>query len=108
MLRLRINRPGPGDQLNDSTETSQPSDCSTTASLQTGRQRWATLVAGWSLVVVGAALLVLPGPGVPLVLGGLALIGREQAWARRLRARIEGEVRRRVSRAGAWFRRQPR
>jgi hypothetical protein len=46
------------------------------------------LVAGWTLVVSGAALLVLPGPGIPLVLGGLALLAREQAWAGRVQRKI--------------------
>ncbi len=79
----------------------------TAGSPAAGRPRRATLVAGWSLVVVGTALLVLPGPGVPLLLGGLALLGREQAWARRVRARLDREIRTRVVRASSWFRRQP-
>ncbi len=51
-----------------------------------GGRRWGRgfrLVAGWSLFGVGGALLVLPGPGIPLVLGGLALLAREQPWAAR-------------------------
>lgn len=46
------------------------------------------IVAGWTLLLSGAALLVLPGPGFPLLLGGLALLAREQAWAGRLHRRI--------------------
>jgi Flp pilus assembly protein TadB len=52
-------------------------------------RRYATLAAGWTLLVVGVALLVLPGPGVPLIIAGLAVLGREVEWARRLRTRIE-------------------
>jgi hypothetical protein len=55
------------------------------------RARWrriGVLVAGWSLLATGAVLLFLPGPGLPLLLGGLALLGREAAWARRLERRI--------------------
>ena len=59
------------------------------------RRRFATIVAGWSLLGVGTALIFLPGPGFPLLLGGLALLGREEPWARRLRSRIESWVRRR-------------
>ncbi len=51
-------------------------------------KRVALLVAGYALLAGGAALLVLPGPGVPLILGGLALVGREQEWARRMHRRI--------------------
>ena len=39
--------------------------------------------AGWALLAGGAALMVLPGPGIPLVLAGLVLVGRRRQWARR-------------------------
>ncbi len=52
-------------------------------------RRYATLSVGWALLVAGGLLLFLPGPGLPLVLGGLAVLGREAAWARRLRERVE-------------------
>ncbi len=45
--------------------------------------RLARLAAGWTLLVAGGALMVLPGPGIPLVLGGLALLARDRPWARR-------------------------
>ena len=49
------------------------------------------LAGGWLLLAVGAALLVLPGPGIPLVVAGLGILGRRHAWARsaahRIRAR---------------------
>ncbi|MGC4000783.1 MAG: PGPGW domain-containing protein [Anaeromyxobacter sp.] len=62
------------------------------ASELTGR-RWtgrrvARLVGGFALLTGGALLLVLPGPGIPLVLGGLALLAPEVEWARRLRSRL--------------------
>lgn len=57
------------------------------------------LVIGSLLLVIGAVLLVLPGPGLLLILGGLAVLGREVAWARRLQQRIESIVRRRQRRA---------
>jgi len=46
----------------------------------------AILVAGWLLVFAGVATLVLPGPGLLLLFGGLALLATEYAWAR---ARVE-------------------
>jgi hypothetical protein len=39
--------------------------------------------AGWALLAGGAALMVLPGPGIPLVLAGLVIVGRRRQWARR-------------------------
>jgi hypothetical protein len=52
-------------------------------------RRWVTLVGGYSLLVVGGMLLVLPGPGLPLIIAGLAILEREEAWARRLRVRLQ-------------------
>jgi hypothetical protein len=46
------------------------------------------VAAGWSLLVVGALLVVLPGPGIPLLVLGLALLSRDVPWARRLRERV--------------------
>jgi Putative transmembrane protein (PGPGW) len=46
------------------------------------------VAAGWSLLVVGALLLVLPGPGIPLLVLGLALLSRDVPWARRARERV--------------------
>lgn len=41
-------------------------------------------VAGWLLLVVGAAALVLPGPGLICVVGGLAILSLRYRWAERL------------------------
>jgi drug/metabolite transporter (DMT)-like permease len=51
--------------------------------------RWiGVAVAGGLLVVVGIVLLVLPGPGIPLIIAGLAVLGAEFAWARRTVERV--------------------
>lgn len=39
---------------------------------------------GGILLVSGLVMIVLPGPSVPLLVGGLALLSREYEWARRL------------------------
>ncbi|TMB42228.1 MAG: hypothetical protein E6J58_02075 [Deltaproteobacteria bacterium] len=51
--------------------------------LYAGARRIAVIVAGTVLLLVGIALLVLPGPGIPLVLAGLALLATQFSWARR-------------------------
>jgi hypothetical protein len=54
-------------------------------------RRWTRilrLAAGWVLLVTGGVLLVLPGPGIPLVLAGLALLARDVPWAKRLQATV--------------------
>ena len=44
--------------------------------------RWfASAVVGLTLVVLGIVFLVLPGPGIPLIIAGLALLATEFAWA---------------------------
>lgn len=44
-------------------------------------RRIAVAVVGGVLVVVGVVLCVLPGPGLVLVIAGLAVLGTEFAWA---------------------------
>ena len=56
-------------------------------------KRWLRIVAGWCLVIVGIILIPLPGPGLLVILGGLALLSRESAWARRMIEKIRGLVR---------------
>lgn len=62
-------------------------------------RRWASLGAGYVLLVVGGMLLVLPGPGLPLIVAGLALLERDAPWARRFRVRIQERLRRLRQRA---------
>lgn len=40
-------------------------------------------ILGWVLVVVGIALLVLPGPGMLALVAGIALLAQHYSWARR-------------------------
>jgi hypothetical protein len=64
---------------------------------------------GALLLAVGGALLVLPGPGVPLVLGGLAVLSPRVAWARRALEQVERRAGRgrRGARGSARSRRGP-
>lgn len=48
-------------------------------------RRVAVVAGGFGLLLVGLALLVLPGPGIPLLLAGLGLLSLEYHWARRVR-----------------------
>ena len=51
-------------------------------------------VAGIALLAVGVALMILPGPGLLLIVAGLAVLATEYAWAHRLlkRARKQAEA----------------
>lgn len=62
--------------------------------LTRGAKRIGVLVVGLALLVVGVVMLVLPGPGVLVTMGGLALLATEYEWARRLLARVRQHARR--------------
>ncbi len=44
-------------------------------------KRVAVLVLGGALLAGGVAMLVLPGPGLLVIIGGLAVLATEFAWA---------------------------
>ncbi|HWE23815.1 MAG TPA: PGPGW domain-containing protein [Myxococcales bacterium] len=48
---------------------------------------------GWVLLGTGVALLILPGPGIPLVIAGLGILGRRHAWARSAAHRLRERTR---------------
>jgi len=47
-------------------------------------RKFAVAITGTVLVIAGVAMLVLPGPGIVVILGGLGLLGTEFPAARRL------------------------
>jgi hypothetical protein len=65
---------------------------------------------GGTVLLVGIALLVLPGPGLPIVAAGIAILATEFLWARRALRNAKGVVAkaRRWSGLGAWLRRRRR
>ena len=56
-------------------------------------RRTAVSVVGVSLLLAGVAMLVLPGPGLLVIVGALAVLATEYAWAKRpldaMRARLD-------------------
>ena len=40
-------------------------------------------VVGWTLVVAGIAALILPGPGLLMIAGGLVVLSQQYEWAER-------------------------
>ena len=50
---------------------------------QTSTSRLGWLVLGWLLLVAGVAAMILPGPGLLLLAGGLAILSHQYAWAER-------------------------
>lgn len=43
---------------------------------------------GGTILCIGAALLILPGPGIPILIVGLAILATEFVWAENILARM--------------------
>lgn len=61
-------------------------------------------VIGGTVLVLGVAMVVLPGPAIIVIPLGLAILGTEFIWARRLLRKSRGVYRS----AKKWFFRTPR
>jgi tellurite resistance protein TerC len=57
-------------------------------------KRLIKIVFGVTALIVGVAMLVLPGPGVLVIAFALAILGGEFVWARRLLDRMKEAARR--------------
>lgn len=49
-------------------------------------------VVGFTVLALGVAMLILPGPGLAVVIGGLAILASEFVWARRLLKRVREQA----------------
>jgi Putative transmembrane protein (PGPGW) len=47
-------------------------------------KRVGVTIAGFLVLLAGAAMLVLPGPGIVVIIAGLAILATEYVWAQRL------------------------
>lgn len=56
-------------------------------------RRGIVLVVGLTVLAIGAALIVLPGPAFVVIPVGLAILGTEFVWARRLLRHIKDRAR---------------
>ncbi|GAB4535991.1 MAG: hypothetical protein Fur0020_03700 [Thermodesulfovibrionia bacterium] len=52
-------------------------------------KRLIIFIAGFTILLIGVALLVLPGPGIVTIVLGLAILGTEFVWARRIYMRLK-------------------
>ena len=53
----------------------------------------AILAAGWALIAVGAVLIPLPGPGIPVLVGGVAVLSLKSPRARWLLGKAKSHLR---------------
>jgi uncharacterized protein (TIGR02611 family) len=65
----------------------------------TQARRLVVIVIGFTVLLIGVALLVLPGPAFLVIPIGLAMLATEFVWARKLLARVKREAARAVSAA---------
>ena len=52
-------------------------------------KRLITVVVGFTILLAGVIMLVTPGPGIAGIILGLAMLGTEFVWAKRLMKRFE-------------------
>ena len=55
-------------------------------------KRYLKIITGFTLLVGGVLLLVLPGPGLLIIALGLALLAGEFAWALNLLNRVKQQI----------------
>jgi len=60
----------------------------------TQAKRLIKIVFAFTILIVGIAMLVLPGPGLLVILSALAILSGEFVWARRLMERLKAGAKR--------------
>jgi len=70
------------------------------AGLNPRLRRVLVFVIGMTLLVLGLAMLVLPGPGLLVIFIALALLATEFAWARGLLQRVKHHASRAANKLG--------
>ncbi len=60
-------------------------------------RRVARLASGFTLLGAGTAMLVLPGPGILAILGGLAILEKDLPWAKRITDAVKAKTNQRSS-----------
>jgi uncharacterized protein (TIGR02611 family) len=61
---------------------------------KTLRMAYALIIAiiGSTIILIGIVLLLLPGPGIAVIIVGLGVLASEFAWARRLLKKTKNEL----------------
>jgi uncharacterized protein (TIGR02611 family) len=63
-------------------------------------------IVGVALLLAGAAMLVLPGPGLLVIIAGLAVLATQYAWAQRALETAKRKAQETTSVAKRWWRRR--
>jgi tellurite resistance protein TerC len=51
-----------------------------------------TAIVGFTIIAIGAAMLVLPGPGLVVIAFGLVILSAEFVWAKRALDRMKDQA----------------
>jgi uncharacterized protein (TIGR02611 family) len=68
-------------------------------------KRAGIFVVGWVIVLAGVVMLVLPGPGLLVIIAGLSVLGIEFAWAAKLRDQAKDKAKAATEKAKSAIRR---
>ncbi len=85
--------------MGEDGETPPPSRESIATQLLRGAWRMIVLVVGGTVLLIGVAMIVLPGPAFVVIPAGLAILASEFVWARRLLVRVRDYARNSLGRS---------
>ena len=69
-------------------------------------RRLVIAVIGFTVLLIGVAMIVTPGPSILVIALGLAILATEFIWARRLLNQIRGQLQDKALRPVRWFKRR--
>jgi len=69
-------------------------------------RRLVIAVLGFTVLLIGVAMIVTPGPSTVVIVLGLAILATEFIWAQRLLNQIKGQLRDKALRPVRWFKRR--
>ena len=71
-------------------------------------KRLIIIVVGFTVLILGVIMIVLPGPAILVIPAGLAILATEFAWARRLLEKIKSKFRKAEKSSGETDSHSPR
>ena len=74
-------------------QSPEPEKPANTKSLYHRAKRWITIIIGVTVLGIGVAMIVLPGPAIVVIPSGLAILAGELVWARKYLAFIRKKLR---------------
>lgn len=69
-------------------------------------RRLVIAVLGFTILLIGVAMIVTPGPSLLVIVLGLAILATEFIWAQRLLNQIRGQLQDKALRPVRWFKRR--